>query len=117
LRSGICSHRSSGHAWPGRYSSCPLDGEHLWEALRYGELNPVRAGLAIEAEAWMWSSAAAHCGIETGNEVLDLELWRNHWTASAWWQYLAAGEVEFWWRFVSARTRAGHWVAQSLYRL
>ena len=44
-------HRSSGHAWQGRYFSCPLDGAHLWEALRYAELNPVRAGLAIEAEA------------------------------------------------------------------
>jgi REP element-mobilizing transposase RayT len=39
-------HRSSGHAWQGRYFSCPLDGAHLWEALRYAELNPVRAGLA-----------------------------------------------------------------------
>jgi hypothetical protein len=54
----------------------------------------VRAGLAIEAEAWMWSSAAAHCGTDTGNEILDLEVWRNHWTASAWRQYLAAGEME-----------------------
>jgi hypothetical protein len=29
----------------------PLDRVHLWEALRYGELNPVRAGLAIEAKS------------------------------------------------------------------
>ena len=34
-------HNSSGHAWQGRYFSCPLDGPHLWEALRYTELNPV----------------------------------------------------------------------------
>jgi hypothetical protein len=45
-------------------------------------LNPVRAGLAREAEAWAWSSAAAHCGAEARNEVLDLELWRKSWTAS-----------------------------------
>jgi putative transposase len=55
-------HQSSGHAWQGRYYSCPLDRVHLWEALRYTELNPVRAGLASEAQAWGWSSAAAHCG-------------------------------------------------------
>ena len=67
---------------------------HLWEALRYTELNPVRAGLAREAEAWTWSSAAAHCGAEARNEVLDLEVWRKSWTASAWRQYLAAGETE-----------------------
>ena len=70
-------HQSSGHAWQGRYYSCPLDRVHLWEALRYTELNPVRAGLASAAEAWRWSSAAAHCGAEAGNEILDLEVWRE----------------------------------------
>ncbi len=74
--------------------SCPSDRVHLWEALRYSELNPVRAGLASEAEAWMWSSAAAHCGAEARNEILDLEVWRKNGTASAWRQYLAAGEME-----------------------
>jgi putative transposase len=87
-------HQSSGHAWQGRYYSCPLDRVHLWEALRYTELNPVRAGLASEAEAWMWSSAATHCGAESRNEILDLELWRKNWTVGAWRQYLAAGEME-----------------------
>ncbi len=43
-------HGSSGHVWQGRYYSCPLDRQHLWEALRYTELNPVRAGLVAEAE-------------------------------------------------------------------
>jgi len=84
-------HHSTGHVWQGRYYSCPVDQPHLWEALRYTELNPVRASLVAGAECWDWSSAAAHCGTETGNEILDLEVWRNHWTASAWRQYLAAG--------------------------
>ena len=44
-------HNSSGHVWQGRYYSCPLDQSHLWEALRYTELNPVRAGLVTEAES------------------------------------------------------------------
>jgi putative transposase len=87
-------HQSSGHAWQGRYYSCPLDRVHLWEALRYTELNPVRAGLASAAEAWRWSSAAAHCGAEAGSEILDSEVWRENWTASAWREYLAAGEME-----------------------
>jgi putative transposase len=51
---------SSGHVWQGRFYSCPLDDSHLWEALRYVELNPVRAGLIATAEQWRWSSAAAH---------------------------------------------------------
>ena len=36
---------ASGHVWQGRYYSCPLDPPHLWAALHYTELNPVRAGM------------------------------------------------------------------------
>jgi putative transposase len=42
-------HHSTGHVWQGRYYSCPLDEPHLWEALRYTELNPVRASLERSA--------------------------------------------------------------------
>jgi putative transposase len=48
--------RSSGHVWQGRYYSCPLDEAHLWEALRYTELNPVRGSLASHTVDWPWSS-------------------------------------------------------------
>jgi putative transposase len=47
-------HHSTGHVWQGRYYSCPLDEPHLWEALRYTELNPVRACLVNRAEGWDW---------------------------------------------------------------
>jgi putative transposase len=43
-------HHSIGHVWQGRFYSCPFDEWHLWKALRYTELNPVRAGLAPKAE-------------------------------------------------------------------
>ncbi len=39
--------------------SCPMDAAHLWTALRYTELNPVRAGMIADAAGWPWSSAAA----------------------------------------------------------
>ena len=87
-------HNSSGHAWQGRYFSCPLDGPHLWEALRYTELNPVRAQLVTEAHAWAWSSAAAHCAVVQADRFLSTELWQNHWTNTSWREYLAAGETE-----------------------
>jgi hypothetical protein len=48
--------RLSRSLWQGRYYSCPLDQTHLWEALRYTELNPVRAGLASDAGSWKWST-------------------------------------------------------------
>jgi len=52
----------TGHLWQGRFYSCPLDDEHLWEAVRYVERNPVRAGLVKRAERYPWSSAAVHIG-------------------------------------------------------
>jgi putative transposase len=53
----------NGHLWQGRYFSSPLDSNYLMNAVRYVELNPVRAGLIETAENYVWSSAAAHCGI------------------------------------------------------
>jgi len=87
-------HRSSGHVWQGRYYSCPLDRPHLWEALRYTELNPVRAGLVVEAEAWAWSSAVAHCGAPMEDGWLAMEQWGERWDAASWSGFLAAGESE-----------------------
>jgi putative transposase len=37
-----------------------MDGAHLMTAVRYVELNPVKAGLVSKAEEWRWSSAHAH---------------------------------------------------------
>jgi putative transposase len=83
---------SSGHVWQGRYYSCPLDESHLWEALRYTELNPVRASMVAKAEGWGWSSAAAHCGSASAESWLGMELWRKRWSAASWREYLEAGE-------------------------
>jgi putative transposase len=49
-----------GYLWQGRFHSCPLDDRGAVAAMRYIELNPVRAGLVKYAEQWPWSSAAAH---------------------------------------------------------
>jgi putative transposase len=54
-------HDWKGHLWQGRFYSAPLDERHLWIAVRYVELNPVRAGLVEVAEDYPWSSARAHC--------------------------------------------------------
>lgn len=37
-----------------------MDDAHLMAAVRYVELNPVRAGVVGEALDWPWSSAQAH---------------------------------------------------------
>jgi putative transposase len=52
-----------GHAWQGRFKSVAMDEAHCWNAIRYVERNPVRAGIVKRAEEYVWSSAAAHCGL------------------------------------------------------
>jgi putative transposase len=53
----------TGHVWQARPYSCVLDEAHTWAAIRYVELNPVRAGIVARAEDYPWSSARGHCGV------------------------------------------------------
>jgi len=50
----------TGHLWQGRFSSFPMDETYLLAAVKYIEMNPVRARLASDPYAWQWSSARAH---------------------------------------------------------
>jgi len=49
-----------GHLWQERFHSYPLDDSHLPAAVRYVEMNPVRASLVFKPEDWSWSSAHYH---------------------------------------------------------
>jgi putative transposase len=49
-----------GHLWQERFASFVMDEPHLLAAVRYVELNPVRAGLARTPGEYRWSSARAH---------------------------------------------------------
>ena len=62
----------TGHLWANRFFSTALDEPHLWAAVRYVELNPVRAGLVREATDYPWSSARDHSGLRE-NPLLDPE--------------------------------------------
>jgi putative transposase len=50
----------TGHIWANRFFSTPLDEPHTLAAIKYVELNPVRAGLVSRAEDYPWSSARSH---------------------------------------------------------
>jgi putative transposase len=50
----------TGHLWQGRFSSFPMDETYLLAAVKYIEMNPVRANLAADPYTWKWSSAKAH---------------------------------------------------------
>jgi putative transposase len=49
-----------GYLWQARFQSFVMDEQHLLAAVRYVEMNPVRAGLTRTASEWRWSSASAH---------------------------------------------------------
>lgn len=58
-----------GHLWQERFHSFVMDQEHLLAAVRYIELNPVRAGLCQQADAWRWSSSRAYLSGKTDGVV------------------------------------------------
>ena len=61
-----------GHLWQGRFASYPLDERYLLAATRYVELNPVRAGMVKDPEAYPWSSAAAYIS-GRGNDLVKVK--------------------------------------------
>ena len=68
--------RWRGHLFDGRHASAAMDEAHLWAAIRYVALNPVRARLVARARDWPWSSVHAHLngeddGLVTVRPVLD----------------------------------------------
>jgi putative transposase len=86
----------SGHVWQNRFFSCPLSESHLWSAVRYVELNPVRAGIAAAAWDWPWSSARGHTETSAVDEVRSCD-WTAHlgpWDYREWKEILAAGMAE-----------------------
>ena len=89
-------HGESGHVWQGRYYSCPLDTDHLWAALRYTELNPVRAGMVPAPDRYRWSSAALHCG-RADRQIrlqVDVERWQANWDAVTWREFLGQADAD-----------------------
>jgi len=53
-------YEKSGHLWQNRFYSCALDDDHLRAAIRYVELNPVRAGILSCPWEYPWCSAGYH---------------------------------------------------------
>ena len=100
-------HGRSGHLWQGRFYSCPLDERHLWLALKYIELNPVRARLCRRAWRYEWSSAAAHADERARSELLNLTWWQEQFSPAAWRRELAEGLTEEEVARIRLRTRTG----------
>ena len=84
------SHGWSGHLWQQRFYSVPMDERHTLAAMRYVELNPVRAGLCSAAQQWRWSSALANLGMASDG-LVDTKATQA--LVSDWSAYLAEATV------------------------
>jgi len=80
-----------GHLWQSRPQMSVMDDTYTRNAIRYVERNPVRAGMVGRAEEYLWSSAAAHCGLRE-----DLLLSPNPYTEEItdWSAWLAIDHAE-----------------------
>jgi putative transposase len=78
-----------GHAWQSRFYSCALKRSHLWMALRYVELNPVRANIVARPEQYAWSSARYHLGLARHPPLLSRHEILSH--PAEWARWLQAG--------------------------
>jgi putative transposase len=83
-----------GHFWQGRFFSSPLDSDYFLNAVRYVELNPVRAGLVKKAEDYSWSSAPTHCGLSDDPVVSSRPKSPLFAGIASWSRWLAEGIAE-----------------------
>jgi putative transposase len=102
------SESRTGHLWQSRFFSCPLDAAHLQNAMRYVELNPVRAKLVAAPWVWPWSSARAHCSDAVSDLVLDYcGGHRGVWDCMDWRKELLSGLSDDEMQAVRHATRTG----------
>lgn len=95
----------SGHLWQGRFFSTALDDAHLWAAVRYTELNPVRAGIVESAQDYPWSSAAFHLGLRADRCINTSSQWGS--AVERWAEALSLPDDEQMTALIRSRTRTG----------
>ena len=65
----------SGAFWEDRYHCTMIeDGEHLWNCIRYTDLNMVRAGVVLHPSDWAWCGYQELIGERTRYRLLDMDL-------------------------------------------
>ena len=100
-------HKRSGHLWQGRFYSCALDERHFFIAMKYIELNPVRAKLCRVPWRYEWSSAASHVDKKSKSELLNLSSWYEMISAKKWKNSLLDGIDETQVRILRNNTHTG----------
>ena len=65
-------YQRAGTLWQSRYKATVIDSSsYFLQCSRYIELNPVRSGLVLSAEAYPWSSYAHHAGLRSDPVIHD----------------------------------------------
>lgn len=80
-----------GHLWQERFHSFVMDEEHLLAAVRYVELNPVRAGLCQHPDEWPWSSVHFHLH-QRADQLITSGAMRAY--VDDWYAYLAEAPTD-----------------------
>jgi len=76
-----------GYLWQGRFSSYPMDEAYSFEAVRYVELNPVRAGICPHPAQYRWSSARQRIGKGSEQDYVVKALPTSQFAVEDWQQY------------------------------
>ena len=93
-----------GHLWQERFHSFVMDEHHLLAAVRYVEMNPVRAGLVERPDAWPWSSVHAHLSGQN-DRLVEVQAMLNR--VSDWDSYLASSDSQAVVESIRVHTRTG----------
>jgi len=97
-------HDWRGHLWQERFFSVVMDETHTLAAMRYVELNPVRAGLCQRVDDWPWSSVHGNLGNKR-DEIIDRS--DLHALISDWRYFLSDGESSKWVDSLRLQTNTG----------
>lgn len=97
-------HDWKGHLWQQRFYSVVMDSSHCAAAMRYVELNPVRARLVKRPSDWPWSSAQANLGT-IADDLVDTD--RTLELVSNWKEYLADSPADAELANIRRQTRIG----------
>jgi len=64
-----------GAFWGDRYHCTMVEeGEHLWNCVRYIDLNMVRAGVVSHPSGWQWCGYQELVGVKSRYRLLDIKL-------------------------------------------
>ena len=81
--------------------------QHFWQALRYVERNPVRAGMVRTPWRYQWSSAAGHIGENDVLGLIDYSRWRKLAEGVNWQETLLEPQDDQEMKFLRTNTHTG----------